>query len=129
MKTRHISLEDVLFIHEKIIDETGGKEGVRDFTLFHSALSRSQASFGGQDLYKSLFNKASALIHSLLLNHPFADANKRTALGACERFLNINGYEVKTSQKEKVKFTLDIEAKKLNLTAIASWLKKHSKKH
>lgn len=126
MKTKYVSLEDVLVIHEMIIEMSGGKQGTSDFTLFHSAISRPAATFGGEDLYKTIFDKASALIHSLLLNHPFLDGNKRTALAVCERFLNINGLEVVATQKEKVRFTLDIEAKKLDLAGICKWLEKHT---
>ena len=128
MKTKFVPLEDMLIIHELIIEASGGKKDIRDFSLLHSALFRPQASFGGKDLYPTLFNKASVLIHSLLLNHPFNDANKRTALAATERFLNINGLVVIAAQKEKVKFTLDIESKKLNLERIAKWLNSHTKK-
>lgn len=128
MDVKFIPLEDVIFIHEAIIDRVGGKAGIRDFTLLHSAIFRPQASFGGKDLYPSIFDKAAALIHSLLLNHPFNDGNKRTALASCERFLNINSIEITASQKDKVQFTLDIESKKLNLQDIAKWLKTHSKK-
>ena len=60
--------------------------------------------------------------------HPFNDGNKRTALAVCERFLNINGFEVVAGQKEKVNFTLQIEAKKLDLAGISAWLKKNCKK-
>lgn len=128
MSVKFIPLEDIIFIHEAIIDTIGGKVGIRDFTLLHSAVFRPQASFGGKDLYLNIFDKAGALIHSLLLNHPFIDGNKRTALASCERFLNINGIEINASQKEKVQFTLDIESKKLNLGSIANWIKIHSKK-
>lgn len=128
MRTIFVLLEDVLIIHELIIETSKGKAGIRDFSLLHSAIFRPQASFGGEDLYPTLLNKASALVHSLLLNHPFNDANKRTALASTERFLNINGFVVIVAQKEKVKFTLDIESKKLNLEKIAKWLKSHSKK-
>ena len=128
MATKFIPLEDVIFIHEAIINEIGGKSGVRDFTLLHSAIFRPQASFGGQDLYLTIFDKAASLIHSLLLNHPFNDGNKRTALASCERFLNINGIAITASQKEKVQFTLNIESKKFNFEDIAKWLKNHSKK-
>lgn len=128
MSTKFIPLEDVVFIHEGIIESIGGKNGTRDFTLLHSAISRPQATFGGQDLYLNIFDKAGALTHSLLLNHPFNDGNKRTALASCERFLNINGMEIIASQKEKVQFTLNIESKKLDLAGIAKWLKTHSRK-
>ena len=128
MKTKFVPLEDVLVVHEMVIESAGGKQGVRDFLLFHSAIYRPQASFGGQDLYVDLFDKAAALTHSLLLNHPFLDGNKRTALAVCERFLYINGYDMRASQREKVDFTMDIESKKLDLEQIASWLKKHCRK-
>lgn len=128
MKTTFVPLEDVLVIHELIIEAGKGKAGIRDFSLLYSALFRPQASFGGEDLYPSLFDKASALVHSLLLNHPFNDANKRTALATTERFLNINGFIVTATQKQKVQFTLDIESKKLNLEGISKWLKSHTKK-
>lgn len=128
MNIKFVPLEDVIFIHEAIIDTIGGKGGIRDFTLLHSAIFRPQASFGGKDLYPSIFDKAASLAHSLLLNHPFNDGNKRTALASCERFLNINGVEIVTSQKEKIQFALDIESKKLNLESIAKWIKTYSKK-
>jgi|SRR3990167_1526059 len=128
MNIKFVPLEDIIFIHEAVIDTIGGKGGIRDFTLLHSAVFRPQASLGGKDLYPSIFDKAASLIHSLLLNHPFNDGNKRTALASCERFLNINGIEIIASQNEKVQFTLDIESKKLKLQDIAKWLKAHSKK-
>lgn len=128
MKTKFVPLEDVIFIHESIIKEVGGKAGVRDFGLLHSAISRPQASFGGQYLYPTIFDKSAALIHSLLLNHPFTDGNKRTSLATGERFLNINGLSLVATQKEKVSFTLDIESKRLDLEQIANWLRKNSGK-
>ena len=128
MITHFVPLEDVLVIHEMIIEATGGKRGVRDFALLHSAVSRPKATFGGEDLYKSIFDKAAALIHSLLLNHPFSDANKRTSLASGERFLYINGFNVVATQKQKVSFTLEIESKKLDFNGISLWLKNHAKK-
>ena len=77
---KYLSLEDVLLYHERIIQESGGSEGIRDFGLLHSAIERPKASFAGKDLYQDIFTKAAALVHSLVLNHPFIDANKRTAL-------------------------------------------------
>jgi len=131
MKTTFVPLEDVLVIHELIIETGKGKAGIRDFSLLHSALFRPQASFGGEDLYPTLFDKASALIHYLLLNHSFNafnDANKITALATTERFLNINGLVVSASQKQKIQFILDIESKKLNPEKISKWLKSHCKR-
>lgn len=123
-----ITFEQALFAHDKIISETGGSHGIRDTGLLDSALNRPAHSFGGVYLYKTIFEKTAALMYSLLLNHPFVDGNKRTSTYLAYRFLLINNYKLQTTNKNLVKFALDIESKKLNLEKIAKWLKSHSKK-
>ena len=124
----YISIDEVLAVHDRVISETGGKKGILDFTLLHSAVERSKVSFGGTDLYPTIFEKAAALLHSLILNHPFKDSNKRTALVSTVRFLYLNGYIIKLPKKETIAFILNIEDKKLFFEDIVFWLKKHSRK-
>ena len=76
---KYISIDEVVAIHFELINQFGGSQGMRDFGLLHSAVERSRASFGGEDLYPDIFSKAAALLHSLILNHPFIDGNKRTS--------------------------------------------------
>ena len=128
MDINFLSLDEILAIHYDQINRYGGSHGVRDFNLLISAASRLQATFGGFDLYPDVFSKAAALIHSLVLNHPFVDGNKRTAMTATARFLFINNNLLKMSKKELVELTLKIESKKMNMENISSWFKKHSKK-
>jgi prophage maintenance system killer protein len=45
-----------------------------------------------RERYGSLVEKASALFHSLIANHPFVDGNKRTAVVALDLFLLANEY-------------------------------------
>lgn len=125
---KYLEIDEVMVIHEEMIEKFGGRWEVHDFTLLHSATLRPQATFGGEDLYKTIFEKAAALIHSLILNHPFDDGNKRTAITSCARFLYINGWHLETPMKESVQFTLNIDAKRIDLEKIAIWLKKHSRK-
>ena len=66
-------------IHELIITETGGLPGFREATLLHAAVARPFATFGGEELYPTDFEKAAALFHSLIKSHPFMDGTKRTA--------------------------------------------------
>jgi death-on-curing protein len=73
---------EVLLLHARLIQRTGGSSGVRDMGLLGSALARPQATFGHNDLYPDLWSKAAALMPSLIKNHPFVDGNKRTALAA-----------------------------------------------
>lgn len=123
-----ISVEQAIRAHDKIISATGGSHGVRDLGLLDSALNRPFHSFAGTDLYETVYEKAAALIHSLLLNHPFVDGNKRTSTFLCYRFLQINGYIFTATNNQLVRFALDIESKKLNLEGIAKWLKSYSRK-
>lgn len=125
---KFLNFEEILAIHDQMLKVGGGSEGIRDFGLLHSAMERPRASFGGRDLYPTVFHKAAALMHSLVNNHAFADANKRTAFGCTARFLHLNGYEFRAGKREIVKLTMDIEAKKLNFDKIAGWLKKHAQK-
>lgn len=122
-----LTIETVMFIHELIIDEAGGKQGIRDFTLLHSGLERCKATFGGEDLYPGVLEKASALWNSLTMNHPFLDGNKRTAFAVMTRFLHTNGVEVYTSQEEIVRMCISIDNDGLKLSQIIEWLQTHTK--
>lgn len=127
-KTIYLTLDEVLVIHYEEVEKFGGSHGIRALDLLDSALHRPQASFMGDDLYPTMFHKAAALMQSILLNHPFIDANKRTATVSTAYFLHINGYDIKTSQKDLVDFALKIESKQMDLEQIADWLKEYSVK-
>lgn len=120
------SVEEVLYLHDRIIQRSGGSHGVRDVGLLKSALARPLASFGGKDLYPTVNLKAAAIVHSLLLNHPFVDGNKRTALAVMVYFLKNNGFKLKAGKKELVNFALWVENKKPDIKKIANWIKKHT---
>lgn len=127
MKTAHITLDEVIAIHDSMIELYGGSFGIRDFGLIQSAISRPFASFGGEDLYPSIFDKAAALFHSLMFNHAFVDGNKRTTISVTARFLAINGFSLEASDRKFVDFPLQVENEHLDLETIGHWLKKHSK--
>ena len=125
---KYLSVDEVLAIHEEMINMFGGSHGIRDFGLLYSAIYRPQATFAEEDLYPTIFEKAAALIHSLLLNHPFVDGNKRTAYTSCARYLFINNYVLKNSVSNIILFLKNVENKKISLEKITVWLKRHSKK-
>lgn len=126
---KYLTVEQVLFIHSRIIDETGGSHGIRDLGLLQSAVSRPRATFGGKELYHSIFHRAAALMESIIKNHPFIDGNKRTAISSSGIFLEINGYSLKTTQKEFERFTLDVAIGEASVHDAAAWFKKHSAKN
>ncbi len=122
---KYLTPQNIIQIHFEIVEETGGLQGLRDLGLLESAVLRSQATFGGKDLYPTLVLKAAALIHSLLLNHVFADGNKRTATISMIEFLVLNRKNFKATNKETVNFALWVENKKPTIEEIANWIKKH----
>lgn len=127
-KVVYLTLDVVLAIHDSMVEEYRGGHGIRDLGLIQSALARPQSSFGGEDLYPTILDKAAALFHSLIFNHAFVDGNKRTTLTSTARFLYINGYELKATKKELVEFPLRVENKHLSIEEIAEWLKEHTKR-
>lgn len=127
-KIHYLSVTQVLAIHDLTIKRFGGSFGVRDLGLIESAISRPQASFDGEDLYKSIFDKAAALLQSLLKNHPFIDGNKRTALTSTGIFLKINGFKLINDHEEEVKFAVKVDNSNLTTEQISKWIKDHSEK-
>jgi death-on-curing protein len=122
-----LNLEQVLYLHERIIDFAGGKQGIRDLALLHSALERCKATFAGEDLYPDIVDKAAALLHSMTMNHPFLDGNKRTAYQTMKRFLFSNGYSMKATQAEIVHFCTAVDDEGYTLKQIKTWLKTHTR--
>ena len=118
----YLTAEQVLFIHARLIAETGGEHGILDLGLFQSAVARPQATFDGQDLYPNLFLKAAALLESLIGNHAFIDGNKRTAITSAGLFLNLNGYRLKANNQQLEAFTLACAQRLVSLDHMALWL-------
>ncbi len=128
MEIVYLTLENVLTIHEDQIIRYGGSSGIGRFPLLESAIFRPQSTFGGEDLYPTIFDKAASFMHSLILNHPFFDGNKRTGTASMLVFLELNNYRLKVSQEQLVNMALSVESKKTNVEQLSLWLKKNSKK-
>lgn len=125
---KYLTSEQVLAIHDQLIKRFGGLFGIRDIPLLESAVARPQSSFDGEDLYPTIFDKAAALLHSLLKNHAFIDGNKRTALASAGIFLKLNGYQLQNKHKEELEFALQVENENLNFEEISDWLEQNSVK-
>jgi len=122
----YLSVVAVFFNHEQLIASFGGAQGIRDEGALKSALARPRATFGGQPLYPTLFEKAAALFESLCVNHPFIDGNKRVAYAGAGIFLELNGWRLQAEADEAVDFTLDVAAGKSGKEIIRVWLEQHS---
>jgi len=122
-----LTVEQIILIHEDQLERYGGRSGLRSPALLESAALRPRASFAKKDLYPSVFEKAAALMHSLVANHPFVDGNKRTATAAALIFLELNGYSLRISPKRLVVAFSRVDSKKWGVKRLANWFKRHSK--
>ena len=125
---KYLTAEQVLFIHARLIAETGGEHGVLNLGLLQSAVARPQASFDRQDLYPDLFSKAAALLESLVGNHAFVDGNKRTAITSAGLFFQMNGYQLTARNQEFVNFTLQCAQHLVSLDQMILWFGSQSER-
>jgi death-on-curing protein len=123
--TRYLSLDEILELHTLILTKSPGMDGVRDRGSLESAVAQPQMSFGGQELYPTLDEKASALGFSLVCKHPFFDGNKRIGHAAMETFLVLNGWEIMASVDEQEQLILQLAAGNLKREEFTEWVKSH----
>jgi death on curing protein len=122
---RYLTLDEVLELHRLALDQSGGARGVRDLGMLESALAQPYMAFGGEDLYPTAADKASALGFSLIKNHPFVDGNKRVGHAAMETFLVLNGYEVRAGVDEQEQVILGVAAGMIRREEFATWVRGH----
>ncbi len=119
----YLSVEQVVALHQEQLARYGGATGLRDRSGLESAVARPAMTFGGEDLYADIGSKAAALMHSLALNHPFLDGNKRVAAHAAIVFVELNGYEFLATPGELVAITLAVAEGKVQAEALAIWFR------
>lgn len=122
---RHLTTDEVLELHRLVIAQSGGGSGVRDPGVLDSALAQPRMTFGGDDLYPTVVEKAAALGFSLVMNHPFVDGNKRIGHAAMETFLVLNGYEIVASTDEQERVVFAMAEGRLEREAFTDWLRAH----
>ncbi len=123
---RYLSLYEILELHDRIIEITGGAKGIRDIRALESAINQPRITFNKADLYPDILTKAAALCFFLVMSHPFIDGNKRVGHAAMETFLILNGFEIEASIDEQEKIILDLAAGKMDREKFTIWLNKHT---
>jgi death-on-curing protein len=114
---RYLTLVEVLELHRKVLEQFGGALGIRDIGLLESAIAQPRMTFGGEDLYPSLLEKATALGFSIITNRPFVDGNKCTVYASMETLLVMNGLEINASVDEQERVVLAIASGELGREA------------
>jgi len=117
---KHLSLDEVLAVHSRLLDRFGGAAGVIDLGLLDSALHRPRTGY-----YGDVAEMAAALFESLLMNHPFVDGNKRVAFFAVDVFLRLNGWKFSVEAAEAHEFIISLlEKKQSGMKHLLPWIRR-----
>ena len=116
---RYLTTDEVLEINAVVM---GGTHALRDRGLLEAAVARPRAGALGAEAYPNIVTKAAALLHSLALNHPFVDGNKRTAVLATLVFVDLNGYALEWDHRDALDFMLRLAMGQLDLEHVISFL-------
>jgi len=101
----YLALSDIVALGPIVLE--GGLE-VRDWGLVESALARPAATVFGEDAYPTVFDKAAALLLSMVTNHPLVDGNKRMGLAATVAFLLKNGLLLSYGEDAAYDFVISV---------------------
>lgn len=122
---RYLTVTEVLDLHLRLIEQSGGSRGLRDRGALVSAVRQPQMQFGEEELYASIAEKAAALGYALIQNHPFVDGNKRVGHASMEVFLSLNGWEIVASVDEQERLILDVAGGTADRDELTEWLSAH----
>ena len=120
-----LSVQEVIAIHSKLIIRTGGSDGIRDIGLLESAVNAPFQSFGGYDVYPTIYEKAARLGFGLAQNHAFIDGNKRIAAAAVLTFLDLNGIDISCTEFELFSVFYKLASSEVTFEGLVKWLRTH----
>ena len=118
-----LNLRVIKAFHDQQINEHGGLPGLRDEGLLVSALSRPQNTYHYSNPKPDIAELAAAYAFGLAKNHPFNDANKRTALIAMRLFLKLNGYDLSAPPEEKYRTIIQVAASEVSEVELTQWIR------
>lgn len=122
---RYLGLAEVLDLYGQIMSMSGGAVGIHDLGALESALAQPRMTFGDEELYPELGDKAAALGFALIMNHPFVDGNKRIGHAAMEVFLVLNGFEIQADVADQEQVILRLAAGKMERDEFRTWVREH----
>ena len=120
-----LTVEEIISIHEKLVEATGGSNGLRDKGLLESAVYSAEASFGDLEMYPTIEEKAARLAYSLISNHAFVDGNKRIGVFVMLMTLKLNHIKLAYTQDELSGLGLDTASGKAEYEDILAWIREH----
>jgi death on curing protein len=123
---RYLTLTEIFFLHDRVLEASGGAAGVRDLHAVEAATAQPKATFDGEDLYPTVLAKAAALCFSLVQGHAHIDGNKRIGHAAMEVFLTLNGYVLNADVDDQERLVLALASGSLSRDQLLAWLEEHA---
>ena len=120
-----ISAEDVILIHSRVIEGSGGLDGLRDRDGLEAAVSAPMQTFDGKELYPTDLEKIARLGFGLASNHAFVDGNKRIGMYVMLTFLEVNGIRLDCTNNEIVEVGLAVASGAMDYDALLKWVRSH----
>ncbi len=120
-----LNKRQLLMLHSMLITNSGGMDGLRDEGLLDSAINTPLQTFGGQELYPSILEKAARLGYGLIHSHPFVDGNKRIGTHAMLVLLDINNITLSYKDEDLIAAILRIASGDMDDKGLLEWLKAH----
>ncbi len=121
-----ITFEDLVYINDwsqKLTDTTEITEGIREENLLKSIPEAINQTFGGEELYPTVYKKAAYIWEKLSKYHCFIDGNKRTALATTIIYMGINNYSFDTNKSDLYDRCIDIASSQVDFDFIEEYLK------
>lgn len=119
------TVENVVLLHKKLMEASGGADGVRDLGLIESAIFRATASYGGVEAHPGIIAKAAAVGYGLTQNHGFVDGNKRIGMATMLLILRRNGVQLSYTQAELIALGLSVAQGGADVEQIIAWIELH----
>lgn len=123
-----LTIKEIMALHTRLTARTGGSDGLRDRGLLESAVYSAETSFGGQELYPTIPEKAARLMYALVSNHAFVDGNKRIGVLVMLMTLRLGGISLNFTQAELIDLGLSAASGLLSYEDILAWIRAHTLK-
>ena len=117
-----LTVEEVMALHKKLIERTGGSDGLRDQSLLESAVYSAMTGFEGSEAYPTVQEKAARLMFALTNNHAFVDGNKRIGVFVMLMTLQLNNVKIKYTQSELISLGLSVAEGTTGYDEILTWI-------
>jgi len=128
MNYKYLTKENIIRLHKKIVETTGGEKGMLNEGILSFVLDLIRTEKLYSENIGDLFTRAGILLRGIISGHPFVDGNKRAGFEATDIFLRMNGYYLEVDADKGTEFTLSIAKNELDLDGVIEWIRRHAEK-